>query len=403
MTAALPIALASMALACGAAPAPAAAETDATAPDTAGASDAACAATAWPLWEAYAAHFINADGRVVDHTDKARTVSEGQGYGLFFALVANDRARFDALLAWTQENLAGGDLGKRLPAWHWGQRPDGTWGVVDPNAASDADLWIAYALYEADRLWGVDAYGALAERLLKRVVDEEVATLPGVGAFLLPAPVGFELGEGRYRLNPSYLPIQQLRYFAMVDPKGPWAGMVPRAVAMLEAGGPHGLQPDWIGYDKAHGWIVDPVSGPTGSYDAIRVYLWAALLDRSETQRATVLHATRGLIAAWREIRRVPERVDTRAPSLATANGGPVGFIATAMAYARATGDDASADALHAAVEAQRRGSLFADTPRYYDHNLLLFALGHDSGRYRFDASGRLVVPWKEGSCASVP
>ena len=40
---------------------------------------------------------------------------------MFFALVANDRARFDKLLSWTEANLAGGDLTQRLPAWSWGK------------------------------------------------------------------------------------------------------------------------------------------------------------------------------------------------------------------------------------------------------------------------------------------
>jgi endoglucanase len=64
---------------------------------------------------------------------------------------------FDRLLHWTQANLAGGDLQTHLPAWLWGKqgRP-----VEDsrPNSASDADVWMAYALIEAGRLWNVPVY-----------------------------------------------------------------------------------------------------------------------------------------------------------------------------------------------------------------------------------------------------
>ena len=46
---------------------------------------------------------------VIDPSDARKiTTSEGQSYGLFFALAANDRKAFDLLLAWTRDNLARG-------------------------------------------------------------------------------------------------------------------------------------------------------------------------------------------------------------------------------------------------------------------------------------------------------
>src|SRR5882757_11239868 len=60
----------------------------------------------WPLWESYTSNAFDAQGRIVDHSAGDRTTSEGQAYGMFFALVANDRARFEKLLNWTQDNLA---------------------------------------------------------------------------------------------------------------------------------------------------------------------------------------------------------------------------------------------------------------------------------------------------------
>ena len=97
---------------------------------------------------------------------------------MFFALVANDRARFDKLLGWTQDNLAGGDLTQRLPAWSWGKSPDGSWKILDPNPASDADLWMAYALLEAGRLWHEPRY----EKLGTAMADAHCAAGGGAGA-----------------------------------------------------------------------------------------------------------------------------------------------------------------------------------------------------------------------------
>src|ERR1700756_2163419 len=50
----------------------------------------------WPAYRIFVEHFVQADGRVIDYTSpQLKTTSEGQSYGLFFALVANDRATFD--------------------------------------------------------------------------------------------------------------------------------------------------------------------------------------------------------------------------------------------------------------------------------------------------------------------
>jgi len=46
----------------------------------------------WPAWQSFKSGFISEGGRVVDaNTPRKQTVSEGQAYALFFALVANDR------------------------------------------------------------------------------------------------------------------------------------------------------------------------------------------------------------------------------------------------------------------------------------------------------------------------
>src|SRR5215472_12121519 len=71
---------------------------------------AICATEDWPLWKSYSARFMDNQIRVIDHDAGERTTSEAQAYAMFFALVADDRARFDGLLRWTEQNLASGDL-----------------------------------------------------------------------------------------------------------------------------------------------------------------------------------------------------------------------------------------------------------------------------------------------------
>src|SRR5438045_5725152 len=91
-----------------------------------------CGAEDWtPLWKSYTAAFMDNQIRVIDHDAGDRTTSEGQAYAMFFALVANDRPRFDSLLRWTEINLASGDLTSHLPAWSWGKVPNNNWGIID--------------------------------------------------------------------------------------------------------------------------------------------------------------------------------------------------------------------------------------------------------------------------------
>ncbi|KAF1014026.1 MAG: Endoglucanase [Stenotrophomonas maltophilia] len=175
----------------------------------------------WPAWQLLCDSSLSEDGRMIDrtHADQ-RSTSEGQSYALFFALAANDAERFARVLRWTQDNLAGGDMAAQLPAWLWGRDAKGGWSVLDPNPASDSDLWLAYALLEAARLWRQPEYQRIAMAMLAQVREREIAILEGLGPMLLPGPHGF-LADGATRVNPSYLPLPLLRRFAAVDRSGP--------------------------------------------------------------------------------------------------------------------------------------------------------------------------------------
>jgi len=150
-----------------------------------------CKQGPWTLWNAYEARFIDPQGRVFDPQGDQHTTSEGQAYALFFALAGNDRAQFDRVLSWTQMNLARNDLTANLPSWLWGKDKDGAWKTLDANSASDADLWMAYTLVEAGRLWNAPLYTSLGKGMMARIAATEVADLPGFGLMLLPGATGF--------------------------------------------------------------------------------------------------------------------------------------------------------------------------------------------------------------------
>jgi len=350
----------------------------------------AAAPPVWPLWEAYKLEFIAADGRVMDHLAKHST-SEGQAYAMFHALVARDEATFRRVLAWADKHLARGDVSRTLPAWRFA---DGK--VSDKNPASDADLWMAYTLVHAAATFGDEALAVKGGRLLALIAAKEVVDLPGLGPMMLPGPVGFELSGRRWRLNPSYLPIQVLRWAARTDPNGPWAGVVTSTLRLAEEGTPGRVWPDWIVWTGTT-FEADPVSGAVGSYDAIRAYLWPALLHTDDPSRGALLARGTRLLEATRALGLTPDRVDTRKHSdlaaVVLSPNSPVGFRAIAGVYARALGDERTADRLAEGIAAElKQSGLYGEPAFYYDQNLLLFVNGYLEGRYRYRADGALEL-----------
>lgn len=374
----------------------------APAPAAAPASNTAAACHPATDWAAFAARHIQPDGRVIDfNTAQQQSTSEGQSYALFFALVHNDRDIFTRVLAWTEANLAGGSLAKQLPAWQWGRKPEGGWGVLDPNAASDSDLWIAYALMEAGRLWNDNRYRTLGRSLLALAVRDDVISLPGLGRMLLPWPKSVASGP-LWRLNPSYMPVQLLRYFQQADPSGPWHEVTDNTLRMFGSVTPKGFAPDWCAWSQdARAFVADPQKGVTGSYDAIRVYLWAGMLSDKDPARKMLLAQLRGPRLLLADKQPVPEYVDT--VTGAVRGMAPLGFAGAMLPYLKALDEtDALATQVarvpggRAALPAAATSGAAAAAPLpYYEQVLLLFGQAWLDGRYEFGRNGQLQTSWR--------
>lgn len=342
-------------------------------------------------WTSFAARHIQPDGRVVDFdTPQQQSTSEGQSYALFFSLVHNDRAMFARVLAWTETNLTGGGLATRLPAWQWGRKPDGGWGVLDPNPASDSDLWIAYSLLEAGRLWNEPRYAVLGRAVLAMAARDEVIALPGLGRMLLPWPRSVATGPN-WRLNPSYLPLQLLRRFALEDPTGPWNEIADNTVRMIGAVALQGFAPDWCAWSSEQkAFVADPEKGFIGSYDAIRVYLWAGMLSQQEPARRPLLASLYGPRRRAEQSLPTAEYVDT-ASGVASGNG-PAGFGGALLPYLKAQELAPAVAAQLARITA--RAATRVPIP-YYERMLLLFGRGWLDGRFAFARNGQLQTNWR--------
>ncbi len=331
---------------------------------------------------------LSSDGRVIDYSKPdRRTTSEAQAYALFMALVWNDQARFSRILSWTLNNLAHGDLSANLPAWLWGKSKDGDWKILDNNSASDADLWLSYTLLEAGRLWGETSYRELGRQLADKILAQETVDTPILGRILLPGKQGFSHKDGSTVVSPSYLPIQVLRRLAILYPNQAWAAILESSARILLSRA-NGLQSDWLEIDK-HGNIhPESKKSRTGSYNALRTYLWVGLLSpqeiwapilRSHFEHALVRFMRPGLF---------PERIDTETGK-ASGHLNPL-LHTTILPLLESLGYQRDVE-----TYCQRLNGMDLSEAGYYSKILALFSLGWLNGQYQFAADGRLEPEWK--------
>ena len=357
----------------------------------------------WPLWQHYRERFLDGSGRVIDHRAGDKTTSEGHAYGMFFALVVNDRKSFDLMLRWTEDNLAGGDLTSRLPAWSWGKSPDGQWKQLDSNSAADADLWLAYDCLEAGRLWKDDRLTKLGTVLADRMTHSEIVLIPGVGTVLIPGPQGFHPSPDKWILNPSYMPPQVVARIRQQMPEGPWASVQQDLPVVLTQGASSGFAMDWLAGDAGG---VHPSASPDvltqgkpgtsfGSYDAIRVYLWLGTADRETPGVSEIVPSMPGMGEYLSATTTPPLQVGSQGNILDP--NSPVGFSAAVYPYLLLVGKAREAKAQMDRVDASLDpgSGLYGHGGEYYDQNLVLFATGWKDGRFRFDRNGRLKLKWR--------
>ena len=352
----------------------------------------------WPYWNEFIKKHIDSTGRVIDFLNPdLRTTSEGQSYGLFFALVNNDISLFERLLSWTAYYLCEGHLDQRLPAWLWGQAEDKQWKILDDNTASDADIWIAYCLLEAGRLWERNSYTNAGIQLLQLIKKAEVVDVQGIGMMLSPGLRGF-ITPDSWTMNPSYLPIMVLRRCAVADPSGPWSVIAENAIRVISESAVNGFSPDWTAWDGEK-FIVDTSRGNLGSYDAIRVYLWAGMLNEHDPGQNKILPNLGGPDRMLKKQPVLPERIDVET---GTGSGqAPLGFSGALLPYLAALKDDTALADQNKRIPSPVKASS-SDALHYYDRMLILFGQGWYEERFRFTADGSLQPAWRLSSCSAI-
>jgi endo-1,4-beta-D-glucanase Y len=251
-------------------------------------------------WILFRSKFVAADGRVIDADNAGVSHSEGQGWGMLFAVAFDDRNSFERIFAWTSRNLRRPH--DALHAWRYvpGRAPP----VDDPNNAADGDIFIAAALLRAAEHWNVpqhrQAASAIAVDILKLLTRRV-----GARTYLLPGVKGFER-EDEVVLNPSYYAFPLIFELAKLVPTPRWTEIVDDGMSLIDKGrfGRWMLPPDWLRIRRSPS-IIDPAPGwpPRFSFDAIRIPLWYTWGKRpvGDLQRALERYWTSfpGEFPAW--------------------------------------------------------------------------------------------------------
>jgi endo-1,4-beta-D-glucanase Y len=257
-------------------------------------------------WQSYRQQFIKPDGQVKVPEQDGGTISEAQAYALLRAVWAKDLPTFVRVYGWTHRHLSrAAQFGDSLLAWRWGRLPDGTWGVLDANSATDADLDYALALILAHRRgWrappGLPDYLEESVRVKQAILTKEVVR--SINGELLLTPGNWHEPTPPYLVNPSYFSPAAYILFGQVG-EGAAAAIAWRqlhqatypflAKVCRRLGDQRGvgLFPDWCRVDAAGQISPAPGKGTDFGWEAARVPFRVALdgLWFKESQAARLL------------------------------------------------------------------------------------------------------------------
>ena len=224
-------------------------------------------------WQAYMGNFVGDDGRVIDTGNANISHSEGQGYGLILAALADDPEGFERIWKFTATELMVRPDG--LAAWRW--EPDARPHVTDMNNATDGDMLIAYGLLLASKAWDRPDYLDKARTIVAtigksmlRVEDGLPVIVPGAAGFLAA-----DTGNDGTVLNPSYWVFEVFSPFAELDPVVDWRAVEQAGLDILRRSAitPAGIPADWILISDG---AVRPAPGfpPEFGYNGLRIPLY---------------------------------------------------------------------------------------------------------------------------------
>lgn len=298
---------------------------------------------------AFLGRYATPDGRVQRIDQGGDTVGEGQAYGMLIAAGIGDERRFATIWAWTRRHLQRPD---GLLAFRW---MDGR--IVDPQAATDADLDAARALLVAGCRFHQPDLSRQATALGEALLGAE--TTSDRGRALLTA--GPWATGNPITLNPSYVAPATLMALQRAGGDARF-GRVAAAGRTFVRALSRPLPPDWATVSRTGPDAPQP-SGPPGQgggprfgFDATRTLVRFAE-DPAPAGRRIAADAW-GVLRGQPPASLVVERTLTGSPDGDTHH--PIALVGAAGAAAAAGDAAAATGLLDGAADLDRR------QPTYY-------------------------------------
>jgi endo-1,4-beta-D-glucanase Y len=232
-------------------------------------------------WRTYAATFVTPDGRVVDNGNGGISHSEGQGYALLLAAIAEDPQQFQTIWGWTQTHMQ--VRPDHLLSWKWDSQKGE---IADKNNATDGDILVAWALAEGARRFGRTDYLAAA-KTIAQAIGSETLKQTDYGPILLPAAAGFaseDQPDGPV-INLSYWIFPAFRVLKGLAPNYDWDALQENGLRLLGKSrfGPLDLPADWQSLSAALPAKKFPAEF---GYNSIRLPLYLAWEGGDASSRA---------------------------------------------------------------------------------------------------------------------
>jgi endoglucanase len=226
--------------------------------------------TAFQLsWNSYVERFYQ-NGRIVDTGNDNISHTEGQGYGMLFAVQADDQTRFDAMWRWTQDVMQRND---HLLSWQYTPcASEDKQCITDNNNASDGEILIIWALLRAGEKWHVKEYIQAADQLLAVTKDKLIVERFGE-TLILPGEYGFDKPDS-LQVNLSYWVFPAFAHFYQHTSDPIWNKLIASGLSLMESArfGSAQLNPDWTIIYADHMSLDGAVSADYG-FNACRIPL----------------------------------------------------------------------------------------------------------------------------------
>lgn len=233
-------------------------------------------------WKRFSHYYID-QGRVIDTANDDISHSEGQGYGMLFAVKANDKKQFMQIWHWTKSTLLRSD---NLFSWKYlpCESADRSC-IIDANNATDGDILIAWSLLIAAEQWDNSKFAIQAKKILTSIEQKLIREQLGY-KLILPGEFGFEQ-PGAIQVNLSYWVFPALDKFYQQTGNSLWADLIQSGEELLQKArfGRWQLPPDWVVIANDQFTFDGALSAEYG-YNACRVPLYLGIAGKLDQKLA---------------------------------------------------------------------------------------------------------------------